>query len=361
VSTPADPSQTLARRLKALREHGLSGRTITQRQLAEAFSAEEKASGPLISSWENGSIPPANRIEAYATFFATEQSVASHPPRILSISELTPEEIGLRNELLSELTELRNSAIKFASTSTESLWHFSADQDITIICAELPKEMWPNLPYADPDSPDYVKLSRISDLDALVELHGHVRAINSANSVRISTPAQATSDMFSTHLVVIGGVDWNRVTRDIFRLVEAPVRQAPRDLPTDIGGFEVGEGSNIQTFKPIIREVGNKVELVEDVAHFYRSPNPYNAKRTVTLCNGMYGRGVYGAVRALTDSKFRDRNEEYIRRNLNPERFSIVSRVLIASGEVVTPDWTRRGIRLHEWPKEPSELPDTHA
>ena len=37
------------------------------------------------------------------------------------------------------------------------------------------------------------------------------------------------------------------------------------------------------------------------MAHFYRSPNPFNHKRTVTVLNGMFSRGTLGAVRALTE------------------------------------------------------------
>ena len=38
-----------------------------------------------------------------------------------------------------------------------------------------------------------------------------------------------------------------------------------------------------------------------------------NKRRTVTVCNGMYGRGTYGAVRALTDVRFRDSNDGYVK------------------------------------------------
>lgn len=361
MNAPADPGQTLADRLKALRVTGMGGRSITQRQLAEAFSAEEKASGPLISAWENNTIPPANRIEAYATFFATERSVASHPYRVLAISELTSEELGRREELLGELSTLRSAAITFTNAPTDSLWHFQSDHNITIICPLLPEEYRHNLPYADPDSPDFVNLYRFTDLDALVELYGHIRAVNPVNKVNISTAAEASADLFSAHLIALGGVDWNQVTRDLLHWIKVPVRQVARDLPTDIGGFKVGEGKGDKTFAPVVREAGSHLELVEDVAHFYRGPNPFNSRRTVSICNGMYGRGVLGAVRGLTDPRFRDRNEEYVRKNLGSEQFSVVSRVLIVSGEVMTPDWTRRDIRLHEWPKESSDLPDDRA
>jgi hypothetical protein len=367
VNSPDDPLVALARRLRGLREEGLAGRSITQRELAKAFSKREQASVPLISSWENTrkpTVPPASRLEAYATFFATEKSVTNQPYLLLEFSELTSEERRKRSELLSELNELREAAIGAAEGAfvPRNLWHFPENQDVTIICAELPEELRHNLPYADPDSPDFVKMYRFTDLDALLEIHGYIRSINPETAVNISTPAESLSDLFTAHLVVLGGVDWNPVTRDLLRLIELPVRQEARPLEGDVGGFEVGEGEQRQTFRPTVRKVGPRTELLEDVAHFYRGPNPLNKKRTVTICNGMFGRGTLGAVRTLTDPRFRDRNEAYIREHLGQTHtFSVVARVFIVSGEVVTPDWTLDYIRLHEWPKESSEHHGVHG
>jgi hypothetical protein len=92
--------------------------------------------------------------------------------------------------------------------------------------------------------------------------------------------------------------------------------------------------------------------LVEDVAHVFRAPNPYNWRRTVTIFNGMFGRGTYGAVRSFTDARFRDRNAEYVdARFPDGETFSILARVRIVMGEVLTPDLTLPETRLHEWPE----------
>jgi hypothetical protein len=72
--------------------------------------------------------------------------------------------------------------------------------------------------------------------------------------------------------------------------------------------------------------------------------------RYVTICNGMYGSGTYGAVRALTDERFRDRNADYLRETFgNSEAFCILSRVTVETGRVLTPDWTLPETRLFEW------------
>jgi hypothetical protein len=142
-------------------------------------------------------------------------------------------------------------------------------------------------------------------------------------------------------------VDWNPINRDITRRLRLPIQQQTRPDDNDPGCFSTNDGG---TFEPVLDEANGS--LLEDVAHFFRGRNPYNARRTVTLCNGMYGRGTYGAVRALTDARFRDRNEDYVRQHFGyAEAFSILMRVRInPNGAVVTPDWTQADVRLHEWP-----------
>jgi hypothetical protein len=64
----------------------------------------------------------------------------------------------------------------------------------------------------------------------------------------------------------------------------------------------------------------------------------------------MYGRGSYGAVRALTDERFRDRNMEYIQaRFASSEAFCILTRVAVENKLTLTPDWTLPETRLFEW------------
>jgi transcriptional regulator with XRE-family HTH domain len=346
--------------LKALREDYWPGQGITQLQLAEAFGTKKPLSVSLISSWESTSkpvAPPVSRLVAYAGFFATRRSVEQESFRVLPTAQLDVVERARRDDLLRELTELRTAALRepIRSVTPEptgtGLWHFPDLRTVTIVCAQLPaKLLREGFSYADPNSPDYVELYKYADPDALIELYGHIRAVNPMLQVNFRTALELTPDDYTTHLVLLGGVDWNVVTRDLLSRVELPVRQVVRvEESGDVGGFEVD--GHAQLFAPQIDRNGH---LVEDVAHFYRDVNPFNAKRTVTICNGMYGRGVVGAVRALTDVKFRDRNEAYLKARFeNMDAFSIISRVSVVMGQVLTPDWTVAETRLHEWPVIP--------
>jgi transcriptional regulator with XRE-family HTH domain len=369
---PAEqPDARLARRLRALRHRQWPDIKVTQQQIAEALGGEGPLSLSLISSWESTRrpvLPPASRLAGYATFFASRRTVESEPARLLAESELTDDERRVRDGLHSELLSLRfPEGPQYIDESSEfqarqlplagsiggkiggGTWFFPDQRPIIIVSGSLPKRFREQMPLTDPKDPDYVRSYSLADLDALLEVHGHIRAVNPIAEVRICRSEEMDEDDFTSHLVLIGGADWNPVNRDITRRLDLPVRQQMRPNDEDTGYFSTVDGA---TFGPILDESNGT--LLEDVAHFFRGNNPYNARRTVTLCNGQYGRGTYGAVRALTDAKFRDRNETYIRdRFQDAPAFSILMRVRInPNGAVVTPDWTQAETRLHDWPPD---------
>ncbi|MET9227830.1 helix-turn-helix transcriptional regulator [Lentzea sp. NPDC003310] len=352
MTSAGDPAVDLAQRLRSLRKQSWPDKRITQEGLAQAFDV----SVPLISSWErlkDPVLPPPHRLHAYAIFFATVRSVERQPYRL--IEELTEEEQTRRDELLAELTGLRDQltdpAPSDTAPTTDNLWRFPVDEDITIVCSEVPQARFGKLPFVDPDDPDYVESYRYSDLDSLIELHGHIRAFNPNNNVHIRTGARSLSpDEYTSHLVLLGGIDWNQVTAAVLHRIDLPVRQLARPYDSDPGGFEIMDTAR-RTLRPVLNEVEGRMVLEEDIAHFYRSPNPFNRKRTITICNGQHSRGTLGVVRALTDARFRDRNNTYLcERFAGHDTFSIISRVQVLEGSVVTPDWTVPEILLHEWP-----------
>ncbi|WIY02130.1 helix-turn-helix transcriptional regulator [Amycolatopsis mongoliensis] len=344
-------SRALARRLKGLREEQWPDAGLTQAQLAQALGG---LSISLISSWENVQKPtraPARRLEAYATLFATRRSWDGESLRILPLEELTDEERDRRKDLLDELLWLRegNEPVS-AKAAVTDFWTFEEnDQRITIVCAQLPEKYRRHLSYADPESADFVSLYTYADPDALIELFGHIRARNPENPVTFRTSGKLDPDDYTSHLVLLGGVDFNSVTKDVIKRVELPVEQVGREAAGAHGGFRVKENGQSKLIEPQLDEQGH---LLEDVALFYRGVSPFNRKRTVSVCNGMYGRGTLGAVRALTDTRFLDRNTAYLRERFGDmESFSIISRVPVVGGQGLTPDWTLEENRLHEWPE----------
>ena len=342
----------LAQRLRQLRLRQWPDVRLTQEKLATAFSAEDTLASATVSSWESHSapkLPPRHRLLAYARFFATERSVEADP-KLLPLAELTSDEQAAYKKLETELLRLRSFA---AGDSAEDIafsrsWHFTGTGHVTLVCAELPSEA--TGPLATPSNPNYTELQAFADLDALMELHGQIRAENPLMTVRYRIPAEVLPDDLTGHLILIGGVVWNEITERLSEMAKLPVRQVvDRKLSSgDIFVAEV-EGKE-REFWPKWSD-GENGALAEDVGLLARVPNPLNSSRTLTICNGIHSRGVYGAVRSLTDAQLRDANERYIATHFgNSESFAILMSVKVIRNQVMTPDFNSPGIILYQWP-----------
>jgi len=95
---------------------------------------------------------------------------------------------------------------------------------------------------------------------------------------------------------------------------------------------------------------------MQDVGLLARMPNPYNSLTTLTICSGVFARGVYGAVRTLTDDALRKQNERYLASRFSgADRFAILMRVPVLLGTALTPDLQKKTTRLHEWRPETAQ------
>ena len=227
-------------------------------------------------------------------------------------------------------------------------WHFSDSGPVTLVCAQLPKEEAGSL--ADPADPNYTVLLSYADLDALVELHGHIRAENSTMDVFFKLSSGVVPDDLSGHVVLLGGIGWNEVTQRISGMTSLPVRQI-EDPEIKTGEIFVLERDSVEErFLPTWTDGGET--LVEDIGLIVRTPNPLNSNRSLTICNGIHSRGVLGAVRSLTDKRLRDSNERYIVRNFpDPSNFAILMRVSVIAGQAMTPDFNKSDCVLYQWPE----------
>jgi hypothetical protein len=365
VPTTRDAARLLAERLRALRKSHWPDVSITQAHLAAVLSQRKPTSVQLISSWERTSSPtppPEDRLNAIATFFCTRRSLRNGRFSLISEEDLTEVEAKAREKLRQELVGLRQAAVVEAAGADSAFahatrtivgqgpWHIAGDAPIIIVCGELPEDLQKKMPFSGRSDPDRPDLSRFADLDSLFELHGHIRAVNPDSEVQFRSADRMRRDDATAHLALLGGVDWNKVTKATMRLTGVPVTQHSDDGDPHRGYFKVLGGDGEQTFAPEFEDQGAGRVIVEDVGHFLRAPNPLNRATTVTVCNGMYGAGVFGAVRTLTHKTFRTRNAEYLDRTFGgSDTFSLLFRVQIVNRVVVTPDWTAPGTVLHTW------------
>jgi transcriptional regulator with XRE-family HTH domain len=343
----------LAQRLRLLRQQRWPDRRLTQEALAKALGDEKPLAAATVSSWESSTapkLPPRDRLLAYARFFASRRSVEA-APRLLPIESLTAEERATYKELEAELLGLRDAARKPSAGEAVAIrrsWHFSDAGPATLVCAQLPKEETGSL--ADPAHPNYTELLSFADLDALVELHGHIRAENPMMDVFYKEATNVAADDLSGHVILLGGIAWNDITRRLSEMISLPLRQV-EDPSVESGEIFVAQiAGKDHKFLPRWGDAG-RTALVEDVGLLARVPNPLNSSRTLTICNGIHSRGVLGAVRSLTDARLREFNERYISTNFtNTESFVILMRIQVIEGQAMTPDLNIPGNVLFQWP-----------
>ena len=351
---PASPAaMQLAQRLRQLRLQWSDAR-LTQEKLARAFGTEDKLASATVSSWENLSspkLPPRHRLLAYARFFATQRPVETDP-RLLALTELTPDELAAYDKLKTELLRLRS--LVAGDSAVEEIafgrsWHFSDTSRVTFICAELPDDQ--KGPLAELANPNHTELQRYADIDALMELHGHIRAENPSMSVHYRIPAEVELDDLTGHIILLGGVVWNEITQRLSEMAKLPIRQVSHPKLASGEIFVVELDDKEQEFWPKWADAESAV-LEEDVGLLARVPNPLNSSRTLTICNGIHSRGVFGSVRSLTDAHLRDANERYISANFGgSDSFAILMSVNVIKNKAMTPDLSSPGVVLYQWPQ----------
>jgi hypothetical protein len=342
MAVRADQAARLARRLRELREKHWADVELTQAQLAAAFSTENRVAPATISSWEsttNPKTPTTVRLGAYARFFATRRSLDGHHHLIPEV-EFTPEEEEQRRDLEKELLGL------LEIRGRERHGTFSFDEGpVTIICPDAPQESRGAL--AQETDPNFTKLQQFGDLDALIDIYGHLRESNPGIAVNYRLASEVRAEDMSSHVILLGGLGWNHITKRFQEAIEqVPVIQVDvKGYPGDI--FEVDGDEKRPKWET---GDGGQRELLEDVAFVARLDNPFNIRRTLTICNGVHSRGVLGAVRCFTDPQVREANEQYLDGRFPDGGYALLLRVPVVGNETLTPDLQNPWARLYEWP-----------
>ena len=346
------PLLELALRLRQLRLEHWPDSKLTQSALASVLAGNESLSPATVASWENRTapkLPPRERMLVYAQFFATRRSVASAPV-LVPVDGFTQEERTAYDGLCDELLRLHAAARGAPAelTVVRRSWHFADTGPLTLVCAQLPETE--SGPLANPANPNYTELLSYGDLDALVELYGHIRAENPAMNVFYKPAPRVSADDLSGHVVIIGGIGWNDITRRFLDMTQLPVTQR-EDPAIRTGEIFIAElDGKERRYLPTWSET-SPAKLIEDVGLLVRMPNPLNSNRTLTMCNGIHSRGVLGAVRSLTDARLSESNERYIARNFRDyQQFGILMRVQVIGGRAMTPDFSITGTVLYQWP-----------
>lgn len=354
---PVGPANVtrLAQRLKELRE---SRPGLTQSLLASALSMEARVAPATLSSWEsvsNPKSPTATRLEAYARFFATGRSFENGRSMLPTLQQLRerPDDQLAYERLHAELLDLlQGEELLDDEPAQRTLMDFD-DGDIVIICPDAPDDS--RGPLGKEDDPNFTLLHQFADTDALIEVFGHIRALNPTRKVFYRTSNSVSRNEIQNHLVLVGGIGWSQTTQRVLSLIDMPVRQVEHpDLSTgEVFELTKTASSEERVFFPVTDETTG--ELIEDVALIARMNNPFNSNRTVTVLNGIHSRGVLGAALAVTDETIRAGNQEFLAERFPTGGFALLMRVPVILGKVIAPDFKNPRARLLEWAVEPTE------
>jgi hypothetical protein len=137
------------------------------------------------------------------------------------------------------------------------------------------------------------------------------------------------------------------------KMANLPIRQVEHPLLDSGEIFLADTDDGKKEFWPQWTD-GEPKLLEEDVGLLARVPNPLNSSRSLTICNGIHSRGVYGAVRTLTDTNLRDSNERYIAANFGKSSFAILMSVKVVQNKASTPDFSGGRDVLYQW-RQPSD------
>ena len=159
-----------------------------------------------------------------------------------------------------------------------------------------------------------------------------------------------SSDDFSSNVILLGGIGWNKVTRRFQSVIgQVPIIQVAVDDLKDGEIFRVKTSDGVQSFYPEFGDLGDGKELIADIAYIARLRNPFKIDRSLTVCNGIFSRGVLGAVRCLTDPSVREENEKYLADRFPGGEFAMLLRVPVVANKILAPDLKDPRARLYEW------------
>lgn len=213
-------------------------------------------------------------------------------------------------------------------------------RNVTVVCPELPRNYRPR--YAHPDSPEYVNLARFGDADALVELLAVLPKLFPDSEVKHITAGEMQRHDLSGNLIVIGGPDFNPITRKLF---------ADQDIPFTYCSSESAVYFKDSTDGAKYELVANKQGRVhKDYGFFARFPNPLNTGNFIIMIGGLQTYGVLGAVRLFGMNAAGRRNAKTVlsRCSGNP-KFCALTPIRVVDSQPTLGHLDRAAIRTYPW------------
>ena len=290
-----------------------------------------RVASATLSSWEsttNPKTPPAARISTYARFFSTPRSMEGGTPPRTRRRTTQPSWSGSVNSK-HELSDLAGANPKPDIRSSSK-----PDRD-----RDLPDGACLGTePTGEGAGSELHKMHQYGDLDALIDLYGHLRAENPTLDVFHRLTSDVVSDDLTSHVVLLGGVGWNKVTRRFQEPSSGPDYPGGSGRLDDRRHLQVATADGDDFHYPEYEDLGDGSELIADVGYLARLRQPVQGQPYAhDLQWNPQPRGIRRST--LPDrSRVRDENERYIADQFPGGEFAILLRVPVVTNETLSPD-----------------------
>jgi hypothetical protein len=188
----------------------------------------------------------------------------------------------------------------FRTRHLQKVWGIKDGDDVTVVCSELPnaEERQFVKDVEDEGDREFIYNLKYGDVDAYFEVIVTLLRLFPKIKLRVQSSGEvevARTD-FARHLILIGGPDYNSITRKYLR---------KKITQIDYRSPETEECSSKYPEEIVIYERSTGIEYCEftnekDYGYFERVKNPDDPKRSIILLGGCHTIGVTGAVRAFS-------------------------------------------------------------
>ena len=171
-----------------------------------------------------------------------------------------------------------------------TLWGLDKRSKIYIVCPEL-EEM-----RQFPEPREFLYLGKYGDIDSLVVILYSLSKLYPVAEIRFFTSGEFENlpgNPLSNNLILIGGPDYNTVTRRFMRYV-------PFKFIEEGDETVLYNSIKRETYRPEFKEENGIIDEAVDYGFFVKIPNPFNEKKKLIMINGVHTIGVFGAAKAFS-------------------------------------------------------------
>lgn len=228
--------------------------------------------------------------------------------------------VKLRNQIKDHIVQEIKGIIyrknqEDAWVNLRRIWGGDVRKDkIIIVCGELTGTFKPK--QANRKSHEYVNLARYADQDALVETLKLLPKFFPDTEVEYYTSKELPQSKLRSNLIVIGGPDFNQITKELIDNISFPFQYRTH-------GFETYFYDKVNKLRFEIKE--RRGQIIEDYGLFAHFSNPLTSNTSIIMIGGLQTFGVLGAIKAFAmNSNGRSNTKKILKQNQRGKDFAVL-------------------------------------